>query len=715
MTPEVQVRSIPVAHARVLRGAVGAVRLVTLALATLTGCVETGEGTESLRGIRRGRIYLHAETQAQITIDIEPTDGPDDYAYLEGPDGRTLERRLLHRRARQTLTRTLTEGAGTYTIVPSPSHRMRVVAHDARLSFEPEREFPSVHMSGEQTFVFDVAEGTESFTLAVTNQHDWEGTEATIALRRPDGWQAHRFELEPLDKEGILRRLGISEAEQRAYERQGDTAIVPEFRILIERHTVTDPAPGRWELHAGVRGHGPDDIGFWLEGIPNIFAPMGGSPRAPDTTSVDVAVRIDPDTYKGPVGDVGTVWGWTTLEEEALAAYRMMGLSAAKNFYPQVDMEGRVRDGVFVAENDDRDPRHIDWDGFVFPRFRYRLDVYDRQAIPMSMLAVISRIAPWATTSAAEIAEYAEACVRYHQLERPTDPSRLYWQFLNEPNHEVGAREYVDAFKAVGVRLAERLEANGVPVRLGGPATGNAWTEPGAVPWEWIEALLREADDALDVVIWNQYRLGRLEDTWRYAQQIEHADSLIVALDSDGQHEEIVIGATNLRGGIILQNERQDGAYSAVWWPSVICHALGTGRCRMLNYFWLIDQGARRKGLLRSDWSMKPVAHATAFAAEYRGDEVLAATSDHDGISVLATRDSTGTSYLLVVNTLERPVTLDVAAGTRAGSLAHVETFDAKTAARLVVVAENAPSGSLRIRLEGLGLAGIRIEHPSGR
>jgi len=690
-------------------------RLATrVALLCLVGVVPavpgcgSDESGETLEWIRRGRVFVHAEPGATIDLEIEPVKGPEDFAYLEGPDGRTLERRRLPRDATRKWTRPLGSTAGTYTIVPSPSHRLRVVAHGASLAFSPEAEFPSLNFSGTRVYTFEVPDSASSFTLAATNQQDWHGAAASVTLRRPDGWQAHRFELEALDRETILRRLGVSPEQQRLYEQQGDTAIVPEFRLLVERHTETHPPPGRWEVEATVNALRPDDLGFWLEGIPNVFAPAGGTPRAPEPTPVSASIHVDPSVVRGPTGAIGAVWGWTVHEAEALAAYRTMGLSGAKNFYPQVDMEGRRRDGAFSPENDDRDPHHVDWDGYFFEPFRYRLDAYDRQKVPMRMLAVISRIAPWALSDPEEIAEYAEACVRYHQLVAPVRPSGLYWQFLNEPNHEVSAREYVDAFTRVGKRIRDRIEASGTAVRLGGPATGNAWSEPGELPWEWIEGLLAEADPYLDFVVWNQYRLGRLEDTWRYAENVAHADSLIAALDSDGQREEILIGATNLRGGIVLQNERQDGYYSALWWPSVMCHALGTGRVSLLNYFWLIDHGSRRKGLLFGDWSMKPVGHATAFAADFREAEVIDARTDHDGLSVLATRAPSGEHALLVVNRMDRPVHLSLTLGDSGSMRVSGERFDAHTLARTRIPLEAAATDVHEIQIERHSLLGVR-------
>lgn len=172
--------------------------------------------------------------------------------------------------------------------------------------------------------------------------------------------------------------------------------------------------------------------------------------------------------------------------------------------------------------------------------------------------------------------------------------------------------------------------------------------------------------------------MGRIADTWRYRQHVDYVDSLLTALDRDGRHEDIVIGATNLRGGIVLENDKQDGPYSAVWWPAVLCHTLGTGKCRMINYFFLVDQGARRKGLVREDWSRKPVAHATAFFNAHRRSRVVDARSDHDGIACIAMRDPDSDRVTLIaVNTTRNEVRLSVDAPSL--SPATLRRFDAAT------------------------------------
>ncbi len=625
------------------------------------GCARSPDAP-TLEWLRRGTAYVVVTDPVELRISVEPTHGGADYAYLYGPDGRTLVRRRLSPDYAGTVVRRLTT-PGVYTVVPSPSHRMRLRADGARLVYRPETEFPSLHQrDGGAGYTFRVPEGTERMTVAATNQHDWSGSAARVRIFDPDGRLAHTFELDDLDEATILERVGVSAEQLAFYRAQGDTAVVPEFRLVIERWTATDPAPGSWRVEAGTTGLEADDVGFWLEGIDNLIAPVGESPELPGWTDVDVSATVDAARVVGPTGDVGTVWGWTVHEAESEAAYREMGLSASKHFYPQIDME---------AINDDDDPRHIDPAGFDFAPYVSRLDAYADQRIPLTALMAITRPTAWATKNLEEIAEFAEAAVSYHQIDRDLSPDALYWQFLNEPNHDVHERDYVLAYQSVGRRLAERIEAGGVPVHFGGPATGNAAGDTRAVPWSWIESLLRHADDVTDFVVWNQYRLPRLEDTWRYRAHVARADSLIRALDSDGQREEILIGATNLRGGIVLQNERQDGPYSALWWPSVLCQTLGTGRCRLINYFFLIDHGARRKGLLHGDWRRKPVAHATAFVTSHLGTHVIGAEIDHDGLDVLATRGPVGRRgdaatavsdadplHVLVVNRLDRAARL---------------------------------------------------------
>ncbi len=623
---------------------------VLLVLAALVpGCAQ--EGPPGLQWIRRGRVYLRVEEKGTLRIRVEPANGPANYAYLYGPDGRTLERKLLAKGYSGSLQRPLDAGPGIYVLVPSPSHRMRVSATGADVVFEPETEFPSLFQNSDGTmFSFRVPQGTDRFTFCATNQHAWEGSRAIVRLLRPDGTPETTLEFERLNQDRILEKLGITPEMADHYRSQGDTAEVPEFRLLIERHDVVDPAPGLWRVEAEVTDRKDDDIGFWVEGIDNLFAASDSEPFVPLLEPVRARIRIDSRRSVGPCGDVGVVWGWTIRRDETLETFRELGLTADKHFFPQVDME---------AENDDDDPHSIRADGYLFDRFRKRMWAYETQPIPMTSLMAITRLTDWATRNAPEINEYVEACVRYHVDDAGMNPDGLYWQFLNEPNHQYPLEDYVQVFRAAGSRLRETLGSEGFAPRFGGPATGNAWEDREAVAWEWIERLIAEADPELDFVVWNQYRLGRIEDTWRYRAHIERVDSLLRVHDTDGRLEDIVIGATNLRGGIVLQNDRQDGPYSAVWWPSTLCQTLGTGRCRLINYFFLVDQGARRKGLLTAQWEKKPVAVATQFFNRFRKPMVIASETDHDGLDVLATGNERSVSAL-VVNRTGRAVELDM-------------------------------------------------------
>jgi hypothetical protein len=535
-----------------------------------------------------------------------------------------------------------------------------------------------------------VPSGHPWFEIAATNQFDWSGSAGELRVFGPGGTLAHSFLFEDLDEEKILTRLGATAEAIANYRAEGDTTEVPEFRLLVDRWRCDEPAPGRWRVEAVIAGLRPDDIGFWLDGIPNLVTPAGSDPFVPSAAPAHAAIRLDPTRVLGPTGDIGAVWGWTVLRDRALAAFRELGLTNSVHFFPQVDME---------PENDDADPNHLEPERFLFAPFVDRMDVYRDRVLPLTELMILSRIAPWARRSPEEIAEYADACVRYHQLTAGLRPDSLYWQFLNEPNHDIGVHEYVAAFKEVGARLRHTLEARGVPVRLGGPGTGNAWKEREEIPWEWITELLDEADRDCDFIVWNQYRLGRIEDTWRFRANLERVDSLMTAHDHDGQREELVIGATNLAGGIVLQAERQDGFYSAVWWPSVLCNTIGTGRCRLVSYFFLVDQGARRKGLLRDDWSRKPVALATAFARRHLRSEVVASSCDHDGLDVAVTRnpESPEVAFFLV-NKMPREIEVSLPSGL---TVRHAETFDTRTGSTVPTKA----SGSLT--LPGYSLAGV--------
>ena len=69
----------------------------------------------------------------------------------------------------------------------------------------------------------------------------------------------------------------------------------------------------------------------------------------------------------------------------------------------------------------------------------------------------------------------------------------------------------------------------------------------------------------------------------RSRQHIERADSLIRVLDTDGQREEILIGATNLRGGIVLDGRRTAPASIAPRQPPAV-----RGRPSTKSSWWTV-------------------------------------------------------------------------------------------------------------------------------
>jgi len=169
--------------------------------------------------------------------------------------------------------------------------------------------------------------------------------------------------------------------------------------------------------------------------------------------------------------------------------------------------------------------------------------------------------------------------------------------------------------------------------------------------------------------------LPLIEDTWQFGDLVRKTRELTRRYAVGGRLPEIVIGATNMRGGIVLENDKQDGFYGASWWASAVASALGTGDVRLMNYFYLIDEGSRRKGLLFPDGRWKPVARMTALLARSIHGEVIFSRSDHSGVEVIATRsrDAAGASQpggagpaavawdrldIVVVNTMEREVAL---------------------------------------------------------
>ena len=643
------------------------VSLATLSFSPARGATASPAGGASLGWVRRGVYLFQGATGDVARLEYQPAPGWDDELYLEAPDGRRDAPIALPHGTSGTLELTLHAGSGTYRLVVAPGHRYRLSVPSGHLIFVPEEPFTAFfERSGEGgPYVFRVP-GGGPFTLHATNQNDFEGSAGHVTLTDPAGHEAGTLKFDDFDEAALWKRLGATRASAAERTTHADTARVPEFRLLSDSIVVASPAAGFWKVDAGIDGLRADDIGFWLTGVPNIVAPSESAWFAPDLVQAQVTIHAEPDSVLGPAGEIGAVWDWPSHHAEASKVFRDMGLRGDVHYLPQATIE---------PVNDDADPNHIRLEGFHFDEYAWRMGPPSSDSLNLTSLMALTRPAKWLNGHADEFAEFAEAAVGYHDALPGVDPAHLYWQVGNEPNQDLHLEDYLKLYKAVG----ERLRASSAPrvkaAKLGGPALGNAQHETSVLDFNWIESLLKEDAPYVDFVVWNEYRLPLIEDTWQFGDLVRKTRELTRRYAVGGRLPEIVIGATNMRGGIVLENDKQDGFYGASWWASAVASALGTGDVRLMNYFYLIDEGSRRKGLLFPDGRWKPVARMTALLARSIHGEVIFSRSDHSGVEVIATRsrDAAGASQpggagpaavawdrldIVVVNTMEREVAL---------------------------------------------------------
>lgn len=596
--------------------------------------------------IRRGTVYLDVDNPDGATVTVRKNFSPEAYLYLYGPDGDRLVCRPVEKNARE-FTLALEAGPGTYRMILSGEAVWNARTQNTPVIFEPEREWTSLHQTDDKDrrYYFRVAPDCERFTLHATNQNGNTGAPAVVRLYDPHGKLSKDVGLKRITPESLMHRIGAANRQEAELK----------FRILTEDVTITDPDPGVWSVEAFCR-HSADDVGVWLDGTPNLFALHPNDLFEPAFPAAEASLTVDADKVRGPTGLPSVICGFNR-GDQTLPILQDLGMRAVTDYCSQYFRE---------PDNDDSDPDHINWDAFNFEAENRRVDYLDRggftglthmQFSPPSWLGIPGS-EEW-MGNLDEVGEFVAAYITQYRSRRPSGLE--YFTFINEPNLAFGSDEaardrYVRAFTAAGKRLRQINDPAVEAAKFGGPDIAVSRYH---APWDWISALLDAADEYVDFISYDVYAYPMLDDTWRYGDDIERVRRMIREHDTDGRDEEILIFETNLRGGLYLQSCKQDTHYSALWWASVLNHALGTGDIRAITYFTLIERGARRKGLLKEDGTPKPVYESMRMYNHNLLEEVLESKSSHAQVDCLATADrDEGRLNLFVCNRSRRDIAL---------------------------------------------------------
>jgi len=623
-------------------------RLALCALAVfLTGCAGPLPAGE-MEWMRRGTVHVRVAQPCALEMTFRDGAAREGYLYVFGPDGDAVAREPIAPGAR-TVAVALDAGPGDYRVVYTADSAWRAQCA-APIVFEPELEWTSLHQRDDapRRYWFSVPEGTQRLSLTATNQNGSRGAPALVSLHAPGGAEVARLQFERLDPQSLMAALGITS--QREAERS--------YRVLTQSHEVTAPEPGMWWVEAACIGYA-DDIGFWLDGVPNLVAATPAEWFEPRFPPAQARVQVDATDVIGPTGTPSVIASFNRRPERVLEVLDDLGMAAITDYTGQDLRE---------PTNDDDDPAHFNWEGFSFGPADERAAWIPRANV--TTLTHIYGAAPdwlgpvggdvW-MANLPEVAEFVAAWIYHFRVQQQID--MRYFTFINEPNlnpffgAEGGVQRYIDSYLAVGERVKALDNPAMADARLGGPDI--TLGGDGLARWEWIAELLDAADDYVDFVSYDVYAYPLLDQTWRYADDVRTVQRIIEEHDTDGEREEILIFETNLQGGLYLQHWRQDTHYSAVWWASVLSHALGTGGVRAITYFTLVEQGARRKGLLTEDLRPKPVYHAMRLFNRHLLPTVVRSGASHAQIDCLATTDERGARLsVFVVNRAQRTINL---------------------------------------------------------
>lgn len=576
----------------------------------------------SLGGLREGRVFIRVD-QSPVTLKLKyrPIYGWDEPILVFSPDGRIMaQERFGHKRPGSTIFH-LDNGRGIYVLLLKPSYVYSVETSAEKMVFSPEPDTFGLYKTiSNQPFFFHVPGNTGSFRAFFSNIHKCKGYDAAIEIFDPHFKRIVRRQRPGIKKDDCNRALtGLTTEELQTDQRGSDVVLSsPPPELLADSIEILNPEKGFWTIKVGTTVGLPYKISIWFDGIPNYLANKKKSwflPRHPDQpVKASIQLAKTPLSFRPFLGIVGHM---DKPGSETQKMLKKWGQRGDKLFLWQDKMMPEA--GGFHLTNKERfSPTHNVFSLVVFRKEASRLH-------KASLTSRLSNWGLWASKSSKTLLK---------QVGR--DPETFALQILNEPNLEMAFNEYC-AFFSICARTVKKCSSTS-RVRFAGPGLGSG-EELSLVDWSWITNLVKKHDSLLDVITWNMYRIKNLEDTFLYKEAIEKTNQILRQEDSDGQIEDIIIGATNREGGI-----SPDRLYNtwdaAIWWASTLIQSINTGRLKGIYYYNVIDKGyGRKKGIFNALMGPKSQAYVHKLFSEILSyDEIYRVTSNHSSLEAVAAK-----------------------------------------------------------------------------
>ncbi|MDH2432987.1 hypothetical protein QCD60_10450 [Pokkaliibacter sp. MBI-7] len=234
---------------------------------------------------------------------------------------------------------------------------------------------------------------------------------------------------------------------------------------------------------------------------------------------------------------------------------------------------------------------------------------------------------------------------------RANYPGTHYLAIADEPNFSYSNyQSYENAVVSLSSFINNYPGARQAGVRVIAPAssrfTETPPTELDAVTTErrgskWAEQLLNNYPNALDALAWHEWMVYDLLDTRRYRTEVQTAASLVGKKTDGSPRIPLLIDQTNIGPGNSTSDYEQNTLFAAMWWASAVINASQDGLLSAFSFFPGVDDTNHHKGIMNSDFQLRPVGYAQQFVAKHWLAKVQKLTNDAFEVDAMAMSEGT--------------------------------------------------------------------------
>ena len=600
----------------------------------------------SINGLRDSTLWVRGSQGDVITLsykDWYAGDSTTNYIYFQGPDGELLKQITTNPftpRGRVELS--LSRGGGDYRIeLPGYFHRQAkiTVPETVSLMLEPAKFHFSLHPEKVPLY-FNVPGDVSSFTLCARY---FKGASA-IHLFDPRGREQGTL---------ILSRSPGT--------------------LAFDTLPVERPAPGTWRI--AFQGKGK--VGFWVDGIPNLFASRPDDLFVPEMKPG--RVRFTGTGRIVPRGLIGAFMVLPSKSPKIFERIRYMGLQSL-NYY--IDHEWREPwNPNYPLGGDNDDPDTLASRGFKWED--RRIEFY-RHELGVQISSIFDSKSSWLgiPKTIEQQREFAEFTLAYiHHFNEDTSQAIRWFSPWDEPNlKELTLDQYVSLVRQIGKRLESETQPEAVRQTslLAGTFSGleSSNQGPDRIGRDWITSLYTNLDAYVDGIAFNYWDRKDLCESWRFRNAVSTAAHIMAAHDSDGRAmEEIVINQTSMSPGTSSSPYEVNTQFGALWLAGAICNGFADGLLNGFHYFTTVDDQQHMKGLIYGEtppaplpyaphplpFEIKPMGHAMAMITRSLLDDVVVLDNTSLEVDALLTLDARKKRLgLIAVNKFNRSTRIEI-------------------------------------------------------